>query len=88
MKIFHSSTDNRIGGLLSVYKGGTFCLCPPGDDPGRKAVFDSIVSGCIPVVSRMNLMSILLYNYSMYEYMYSMPSNLFRAHRRFFSLFM
>jgi hypothetical protein len=25
-------------------------LCPPGDDPGRKAVFDSIVSGCIPVV--------------------------------------
>ena len=50
MKIFHSSTDHRIGDFLSVYRYGTFCLCPPGDDPGRKAVFDSIVSGCIPVV--------------------------------------
>ena len=27
-----------------------FCLCPAGDDPARKAVFDSIVSGCIPVI--------------------------------------
>jgi hypothetical protein len=43
-------TDHRIGGLLSVYKSSVFCLCPPGDDPGRKAVFDSIVAGCIPVI--------------------------------------
>lgn len=50
LKIFHSSTDNRIGDLLSVYKKAVFCLCPPGDDPGRKAVFDSIVAGCIPVI--------------------------------------
>lgn len=50
LKIFHSSTDHRIPDLLGAYKFGTFCLCPPGDDPGRKAVFDSIVSGCIPVV--------------------------------------
>ena len=27
-----------------------FCLCPPGDDPARKAVFDAILSGCIPVI--------------------------------------
>jgi len=50
MKIFHSSTDHRIGDLLSVYRRSVFCLCPPGDDPGRKAVFDSIVAGCIPVI--------------------------------------
>ena len=31
-----------------------FCLCPPGDDPARKAVFDSILSGCIPVIFELN----------------------------------
>ena len=50
LKVFHSSTDNKIGDLLSSYKKAVFCLCPPGDDPGRKAVFDSIVAGCIPVI--------------------------------------
>jgi uncharacterized membrane protein YgcG len=50
LKIAHSSIDNTIGELLSVYKKATFCLCPPGDDPARKAVFDAIVSGCIPVI--------------------------------------
>lgn len=49
-KIAHSSIDNSIGDLLSVYKKAVFCLCPPGDDPARKAVFDAIVSGCIPVI--------------------------------------
>lgn len=49
-KIAHSSIDNKIGDLLSVYKNSIFCLCPPGDDPARKAVFDAIVSGCIPVI--------------------------------------
>ena len=50
LKLGHSSIDNSIGDLLSVYKKATFCLCPPGDDPARKAVFDAIVSGCIPVI--------------------------------------
>lgn len=49
-KIFHSSTDTRFVDFVTIYKKAEFCLCPPGDDPGRKAVFDSIVSGCIPVV--------------------------------------
>lgn len=50
LKIAHSSIDNKIGDLLSIYKRAVFCLCPPGDDPARKAVFDAIVSGCIPVI--------------------------------------
>jgi len=50
MRIFHSSTDTRFVDFMTVYKRAIFCLCPPGDDPGRKAVFDAIVSGCIPVV--------------------------------------
>lgn len=31
------------------YRYSTFCLQPPGDDPSRKGVMDSILSGCIPV---------------------------------------
>ena len=50
LQIAHSSKDTSIGDLLSAYRRAVFCLCPPGDDPGRKAVFDSIVSGCIPVI--------------------------------------
>ena len=50
LKIFHSSTDTRFVEFITIYKKAVFCLCPPGDDPGRKAVFDSIVSGCIPVI--------------------------------------
>lgn len=50
MQIAHTSKDTSIGDYLSVYKRAVFCLCPPGDDPARKAVFDSILSGCIPVI--------------------------------------
>ena len=45
LKIEHSSVDKAIVSLISVYKKAVFCLCPPGDDPARKAVFDSIISG-------------------------------------------
>ena len=50
MQIGHSSIDTNIADFLSVYKRSKFCLCPPGDDPARKAVFDAIISGCIPVI--------------------------------------
>lgn len=50
IQIAHSSKDPQIGDFLSIYKKSVFCLCPPGDDPARKAVFDSIISGCIPVI--------------------------------------
>jgi hypothetical protein len=53
-KIGHSSKDTSIADFLSLYKKAKFCLCPPGDDPARKAVFDSIVSGCIPVIFELN----------------------------------
>lgn len=54
LQISHSSKDTNIVDLLSVYKRATFCLCPPGDDPARKAVFDCIVSGSIPVIFELN----------------------------------
>jgi hypothetical protein len=49
-QIAHTSIDNKIGDFLEIYKKAVFCLCPPGDDPARKAVFDAIISGCIPVI--------------------------------------
>lgn len=50
LQIAHSSKDMSIGDFLSIYRKSIFCLCPPGDDPARKAVFDAILSGCIPVI--------------------------------------
>ena len=50
LQISHNSKDASIADYLSVYKKSIFCLCPPGDDPARKAVFDAILSGCIPVI--------------------------------------
>ena len=50
LQLKHTSKDTSISDFLSVYKRSIFCLSPPGDDPGRKAVFDAIISGCIPVI--------------------------------------
>jgi xyloglucan galactosyltransferase MUR3 len=49
-KIAHSSTDSALKSAILVYREAVFCLCPPGDDPARKALFDIILSGCIPVI--------------------------------------
>ena len=50
LKLGHTSKDNNIAEFLTSYRRAVFCLCPPGDDPARKAVFDAILSGCIPVI--------------------------------------
>lgn len=36
--------------LNDLSRNSVFCLQPPGDFPTRKSVFDSILSGCIPVL--------------------------------------
>ena len=38
-QIQHSSKDSSIGELLTTYRKTVFCLCPPGDDPARRALF-------------------------------------------------
>lgn len=45
LQIAHSSTDSTISEFVQYYRKSVFCLCPPGDDPGRKALFDIITSG-------------------------------------------
>ena len=36
--------------VTKLFLESEFCLQPPGDSPTRKSVFDSLVSGCIPVL--------------------------------------
>ncbi|ONK78341.1 uncharacterized protein A4U43_C02F17530 [Asparagus officinalis] len=36
--------------LIMSFTDSEFCLQPPGDSPTRKSVFDSLISGCIPVL--------------------------------------
>ena len=43
---------------LDYYRHSVFCLQPPGDMDGRKAIFDSIATGCIPVIFIPNLLHI------------------------------
>eukprot|EP00602_Paraphysomonas_sp_CaronLab_P005410 CAMPEP_0185021362 /NCGR_PEP_ID=MMETSP1103-20130426/4054_1 /TAXON_ID=36769 /ORGANISM="Paraphysomonas bandaiensis, Strain Caron Lab Isolate" /LENGTH=455 /DNA_ID=CAMNT_0027552847 /DNA_START=102 /DNA_END=1466 /DNA_ORIENTATION=+ len=50
LQISHSSMDNSLKDFISSYRRSVFCLCPPGDDPARKALFDILLSGCIPVI--------------------------------------
>ncbi|KAL5168074.1 Xyloglucan-specific galacturonosyltransferase 1 [Glycine soja] len=36
--------------VIELFVESEFCLQPPGDSPTRKSVFDSLISGCIPVL--------------------------------------
>ncbi|KAJ8526914.1 hypothetical protein K7X08_029391 [Anisodus acutangulus] len=36
--------------IIELFMESEFCLQPPGDSPTRKSVFDSLISGCIPVI--------------------------------------
>lgn len=42
------SHEHRITTIPWMLKS-VFCLQPPGDSPTRKSIYDSILSGCIPV---------------------------------------
>ncbi|XP_057798380.1 xyloglucan-specific galacturonosyltransferase 1-like [Salvia miltiorrhiza] len=41
---------DRAEAIVELFMESEFCLQPPGDTATRKSVFDSLVSGCIPVV--------------------------------------
>ena len=46
----HGSYDHNKMSNNELSRNSVFCLQPPGDMPSRKSVFDSILSGCIPVL--------------------------------------
>lgn len=46
----HSSTESKVQTVVLTYAQSVFCLCPPGDDPARKALMDILMMGCIPVL--------------------------------------
>ena len=47
---YKHDTTAGISGPNLESRHAIFCLQPPGDMPTRKSVFDSILSGCIPVL--------------------------------------
>lgn len=46
-----SFVHDHIADMYQVLMASTFCLNPPGDTPTRKGLFDSLVLGCIPVIT-------------------------------------
>ncbi|MED6203606.1 hypothetical protein PIB30_000688 [Stylosanthes scabra] len=45
-----SAKCDEAESIIDVFVESEFCLQPPGDSPTRKSVFDSLISGCIPVL--------------------------------------
>lgn len=41
---------NQTAAMTSLFRRTTFCLAPTGDSLTRKSVFDSLLTGCIPVI--------------------------------------
>lgn len=52
MVLFQVSTcdNNTDRNLVPWMQHSVFCLQPPGDSPTRKSFYDSLMSGCIPVI--------------------------------------
>jgi len=46
-----SFVQGSIADMYQLLMASTFCINPPGDTPTRKGLFDSLVLGCIPVVT-------------------------------------
>ncbi|XP_047966484.1 xyloglucan-specific galacturonosyltransferase 1-like [Salvia hispanica] len=45
-----SGRCDRPNAVIGLFTAAEFCLQPTGDSPTRKSVFDSLISGCIPVL--------------------------------------
>ena len=50
---FSNHTKRQAPEVMGYYDS-VFCFCPPGDDPTRRGLIDSIVAGCIPVTFNPN----------------------------------
>ncbi|XP_060211042.1 xyloglucan-specific galacturonosyltransferase 1-like [Lycium barbarum] len=46
----NSGNCDQPESIIELFMESEFCLQPPGDSPTRKSVFDSLISGCIPVI--------------------------------------
>ncbi|CAH2080165.1 unnamed protein product [Thlaspi arvense] len=45
-----SGSCDKSENVIKLFQDSEFCLQPSGDSPTRKSVFDSLISGCIPVI--------------------------------------
>ncbi|XP_004300780.1 PREDICTED: xyloglucan galactosyltransferase KATAMARI1 [Fragaria vesca subsp. vesca] len=46
----HTGDCDKPESVIELFMESEFCLQPPGDSPTRKSLFDSLISGCIPVL--------------------------------------
>jgi hypothetical protein len=55
----YKSGGDHCGSMtgLEAYNASVFCLQPPGDLMSRKGVFDSFLTGCIPVINTLHALS-------------------------------
>ncbi|CAH8390784.1 unnamed protein product [Eruca vesicaria subsp. sativa] len=45
-----SGSCDKPENVIKLFQDSELCLQPPGDSPTRRSVFDSLISGCIPVI--------------------------------------
>ena len=55
------STCDIVNKTMEWMRNSVFCLQPPGDTATRKSFFDSILSGCIPVIFEANWLNHVTY---------------------------
>ena len=60
---YRTTAFNFSVNIENMYGKAIFCLNPPGDNDSRKAIFDSMLMGCIPVLFTPKLLS---YRYEWY----------------------
>ncbi|KAG0591151.1 hypothetical protein KC19_1G154000 [Ceratodon purpureus] len=53
--------------LYKLYAESVFCLAPPEDSPTRKGIFDTLPSGCIPIL--------FARNQTVEQYLWHLPGN-------------
>ncbi|KAG0630056.1 hypothetical protein M758_1G151300 [Ceratodon purpureus] len=58
---------DNVQTLYKLYSESVFCLQPAGDSPTRKGIFDTLLSGCIPVV--------FARNQTVEQYLWHLPGN-------------
>jgi len=53
MLITHECMSGHQKETIPWMRHSKYCLQPPGDSPTRKSIYDSILSGCIPILFRL-----------------------------------
>ena len=67
LRVLDKNSWKNFGNEATLYRHTTFCLLPTGDIPSRKAVFDMLLAGCIPVIFDSRQIDLYRWHLSMEE---------------------